>query len=165
MLSACTGDDPSPAEPREEVPLWVSDAAEPYPFTTPIPPFEPTAIDGTYSRRVSPRLAGGPSVPCRRCAPYRIETGTTTLVLEQGRYSIEHNGPGPSSSRFRSRGHFSLDDDSIRLFNDVECPRMAGVYRWSLSDGALALDVVEDECPYSQLRQRFLQLTPWVVQS
>jgi len=145
--------------------LWVSDTAEPYPFTTPVPPLEPTAIDGTYSRRVTVRLAGGPSVKCRRCAPYRIETGTTELTLRAGRYAIAHHGPGPDSSQFRSRGHFTLSGDSIRLFNDGECPHMEGVYRWERSGGALTLEVVEDECPFSQLRQRFLQLTPWVAES
>ncbi len=166
MFSGCTGDDGSPgAERSEEVPLWLTSTAEPYPFTTPIPPLEPTAIDGDYRRRVTPRVAGGPSVPCRRCAPYRIETGTTILTLAEGRYRIEHHGPGPSSSQFRSSGHFSLDGDRITLFNDPECTRMEGVYTWEVSRQALTLTVVEDECPYSQLRQRFLQLTPWLVQT
>lgn len=85
----------------------------------------------------------------------------TELVLEEGRYAIAHHGPGPDSSQFRSRGHFTLDGDRITLFNDVECPRMEGVYLWAISEGALTLEVVEDECPFSELRQRFLQLTPW----
>lgn len=165
MLSACTGDDASPTEDREEVPLWLSSTAEPYPFTTPIPPLEPTAIDGRYERTITARLAGGPSVPCRRCAPYRIETGTTTLSLEDGRYHIEHHGPGPSSSQFRTRGHFTLDGDRITLFNDVGCSRMQGVYTWGVSGEALTLEAIEDECPFSQLRQRFLELTPWLAQA
>ena len=165
VLVACTSDDSPPLDDEREVPLWLTSTAEPYPFTTPIPPLEPTAIDGTYSRRVTARLAGGRSVPCRRCAPYRIETGTTELVLEGGRYRIAHNGPGPDSSQFRSVGHFTLDEDRIILFNDPQCPRMTGQYEWGLSGGALTLVVVEDECPFSDLRQRFLQLMPWLAQT
>ena len=166
VLAACTSDDASPRDDeRAEVPLWLTSTAEPYPFTTPIPPLEPTAIDGTYSRRVTARLAGGASVPCRRCAPYRIETGTTELVLDTGRYRIAHNGPGPDSSQFRSAGHFTLEGDRIILFNDPQCPRMTGQYVWDVSGEALTLEVVEDECPFSALRQHFLQLTPWLAQT
>lgn len=165
VLVACTSDDVSPPDDeRAEVPLWLTSTAEPYPFTTPIPPLGPTAIDGTYERRVTPRIAGGRSVPCRRCAPYRIETGTSELVLEAGRYLIAHNGPGPDSSQFRSAGHFTLEGDRIILFNDPQCPRMTGEYVWEISGGALTLEVVEDECPFSDLRQRFLQLMPWLAQ-
>ena len=162
VLAACTSDDAPPLDERAEVPLWLTSTEEPYPFTTPITPLEPTAIDGTYERRVTPGRAGGRSVPCRRCAPYRIETGTTELVLEAGRYRITHDGPGPDSSQFRTGGHFTLDGDRITLFNDPQCPRMTGEYVWDISGGALTLEVVEDECPFSDLRQRFLGLGSWL---
>ena len=165
MLAACTSDDGPPRNERAEVPLWLTSTAEPYPFTTPIPPLEPTTIDGTYERRVTPRLAGGRSVPCRRCAPYRIETGTTELTFDQGRYAVSHDGPGPTSSQFRSRGHFTLEGNTIVLFNDANCPDMRGTYRVNLSSVAVTLTAIEDDCPFSQLRRRFLELTDWFLQT
>lgn len=146
---------------EETPPLWQTSTAEPYPFETPIPPLEPTAIDGTYTRRVPVRIAGS-SVPCRRCAPYRIEIGTTTLELSEGRFFIAHRAPGkPDSSQFSSRGHFTLADDEITLFNDANCPQTRGSYRWSMDDGVLTFRVIEDPCPFSDLRQRFLTTVGW----
>ena len=147
------------AEPPEE-PLWVQSTAEPYPFTTPIPELAAPELDGRYLRTVPDAIAGE-SVKCRRCAPYRIEAGTTTLVLAKGRYFVTHEAPGkPDSSQFASRGHFTIEGDRIVLFNDANCPAMRGVYEWRLNR-VLLLKAIEDECPYSRLRQRFLELTAW----
>ena len=67
---------------------------EPYPYTTPIPPREPTAIDGTYVRIMSLHDVGGPVVGlpyrCLRCIPYRVDPGTTTLIFYEGRYFLHH---------------------------------------------------------------------------
>jgi hypothetical protein len=122
-----------------------------------------TAVDGTYSRTVPIPVAGG-SVLCRRCAPYRLETGRTTLELSQGRFFVAHEAPGkPTSSQFRSRGHFSVTEDEIVLFNDGNCPAMQGRYRWTLVGDRLTLETIEDPCPYSRLRSRFLTATSWGV--
>lgn len=146
----------------EKVPLWLSDTAEPYPFTTPVPPLEATPIDGTYVRRVTARMAGSGSVPCRRCAPYRIEVGRTEIVLDRGRYLVAHVAPNkPDSSQFQSRGHFVVENERVVLFNDANCPKMRGTYEWQVDDGVLRLEVVEDECPFSDLRMRFLTATTW----
>jgi hypothetical protein len=141
----------------------MTSAEEPYPFVTPIPPLDPTAIDGVYERHVSRVLAGGGPVACRRCAPYRIEVGTTELTFDKGRYSIAHEGPGPTSSQFKSQGHFTLDGGQIELFNDPSCTQMRGSYRWMLADGKLVLRAIEDECPFSGLRERFMELTAWDI--
>lgn len=155
--SASSSKDPETSQP----PLWQRSSAEPYPFTTPVPPQEATAVDGTYTRTIPARI-GGPSVKCARCAPYRIETGTTTLVLAEGRYSVAHQAPGaPSSSQFSARGHFELAGARIRLFNDANCPRLEGLYEWDLTAGSLRLEAIEDDCPFSGLRRRFFELAAW----
>lgn len=152
----------APTANPPERPLWLRSTAEPYPFATPIPPLAATELDGKYTRAVPPAVAGQ-SVKCRRCAPYRIEEGVTTLVLAKGRYFITHEAPGkPDSSQFASRGHYVLDGSRITLFNDANCPAMRGVYEWSLK-GDLRLEAIEDDCPFSQLRERFLELTSWDV--
>lgn len=159
---ACTSDAQRRPADRAEAPLWLRSTAEPYPFVTPIPPLVATELDGKYVRTV-PETIAGESVKCRRCAPYRIEAGTTTLVLTKGRYFVTHDAPGkPDSSQFASRGHFTIEGNRITLFNDANCPAMRGVYKWKLN-GALRLAEFEDDCPFSQLRGRFLELTPWDV--
>lgn len=162
LAGLCLACSPEAREPSaSETPLWARSTAEPYPFVTPIPPLEATALDGTYARVVPERVAGD-SVACRRCAPYRVEVGRTTLVLEEGRYFIGHEAPNkPMSSQFSSRGHFTLSGDRLVLFNDSSCPTTEGHYRWSLAGGRLELGVVKDPCPFSQLRSRFLTATRW----
>ena len=110
-----------------------------------------------------PPAVAGDSVKCRRCAPYRIEVGLTTLVLAKGRYFVTHEAPGkPDSSQFASRGHFTVEGNRITLFNDANCPGMRGVYELKLAR-SLRLEAIEDDCPFSQLRERFLELTSWDV--
>ena len=75
---------------------------EPYPYTSPIPPREPTAIDGTYVRIMSLHDVGGPVVGlpyrCLRCIPYRVDPGTTTLIFYEGRYFLHHSCPASRRS-------------------------------------------------------------------
>ncbi|MDQ4065586.1 MAG: hypothetical protein M3161_06015 [Actinomycetota bacterium] len=160
-LIACSPTEMQASDNAEPSPLWLTSTAEPYPFQTPIPPLEATAIDGTYVRSVPARVAGS-SVPCRRCAPYRIEIGTTTLELSEGRYLISHRAPGkPDSSQFATKGHFTISDDEIVLFNDANCPETRGTYRWSLDEERLTFEAIDDPCPFSDLRQRFFTALPW----
>ena len=83
---------------------------EPYPYTSPIPPREPTAIDGTYVRIMSLHYVGGPVVGlpyrCLRCIPYRVDPGTTTLIFYEGRYFLHHYLSG-----FKALGHYTVDGD------------------------------------------------------
>lgn len=136
---------------------WKGCEKEPYPFSSPPPPVEPTAVDGTYTRSVSEELAWAPG-KCRRCPPYRLEPGRETLVFDSGRYFVNHHPPG-----FRSRGHFTESDHQIVLFNDANCIGFEGIYNWSIENGRLYLEAVEDDCPYTQLRQRFLMAKAWNV--
>lgn len=146
---------PSPAgSPTGDPELWRTDPAEPYPFATPIPPLRPTAIDGTYYRDFTP---GDRPIPCRRCPPYRLDRGPSTLELEQGRFQVIHEG-----NAFRSRGHYLVDGRTLILFNDPVCPTTSGEYRWDLGDGLLlTLEEVQDPCPFDRLRARYLSVAPW----
>jgi hypothetical protein len=150
--------DPEPAAQSDEPCYelgWKECPTEPYPFSTPLPPAEPTAIDGRYTRTVDDSIAGAPG-KCRRCPPYRLQPGDETLVFDRGRFFVTHEPPG-----FRSSGHFTLDGDRLVLFNDPSCIDFEGTYEWRVEGGTLELRAIEDECPFTQLRQRFLMARDW----
>jgi hypothetical protein len=136
---------------------WKECKDEPYPFDTDPPPVVPTAVDGTYTRTISKRLAWAPG-KCRRCPPYRLEPGREILEFDSGRFFVTHYPPG-----FKSSGHFIVSEGQIVLLNDANCLGFEGIYDWRLEDGVLFLDAVEDECPYTRLRQRFMMAKPWTV--
>ncbi len=133
---------------------------EPYPFTTPLPPREPTPIDGTYLRVMSIADVGGPVVGlpyrCLRCIPYRVDPGLTTLIFFEGRYFLHHHLSG-----FKARGHFSVDGDRLLLFNDANCSSTPGTYRWTLDGRTLAFDVVDDTCVFDDERSGDLMVETW----
>ena len=165
LLAGCSGAEPdeesaqparAPSEPCYEL-GWKECPDEPYPFSTPVPPAEQTAIDGTYTRRVTEDITGAPG-KCTRCPPYRLEPGPERLTFDRGRFFVSDDPPGYSSS-----GHFWVEGDRLRLFNDANCVTFEGIYEWSVSDGALRLEVVEDECPFTKLRQRYLMALDWNV--
>lgn len=170
LLVAATGCS-NDSEPRRRgvdlANLWRTDKSEPYPFTTPIPPLVTTPLDGTFTRSVTVELAGGRPAACRRCAPYRIEAGISTLTLELRRFHVHHSPrhwqrcpdcKKPAS--FDSRGHFTLSGDTIILFNDPNCPEVHGRYQVEQRDETLVFSVIEDDC-FAGLRERFLTLLPW----
>lgn len=134
---------------------WEECKDEPYPFSSPPPPVKATAIDGTYTRTISKDLAWAPG-KCRRCPPYRLEPGRETLVFDSGRFFISHLPPG-----FRSSGHFTESDNRLLLYNDANCIGLEGTYRWAIEEGVLQLQVIDDECPFTKLRQRFLMAKTW----
>jgi hypothetical protein len=136
---------------------WKDCPEEPYPFSTPLPPVEPTAIDGTYTREVGEDLAWAPG-KCKRCPPYRLEPGTETLTFDRGRFFVAHEAPG-----FTSSGHFWQEGSQIRLFNDASCTQFEGLYEWTVTDDMLHLEAIDDECPFTQLRQRYLMAKDWSV--
>lgn len=128
---------------------------EPYPYTTPTPPAEATALDGTYARTIAEEDVGPPG-KCRRCPPYRLEVGPNTLTLEAGVFHVSNEATG-----WGSVGHFTVAGDEIRIFNDPNCPTQPGVYGWTLEGGALTLEVVNDPCAFGGLRSRYLTKVPW----
>jgi hypothetical protein len=138
---------------------WRECKEEPYPFDVPPPSAVPTAVDGVYTRTVPASLAWAPG-KCRRCPPYRLEPGRETLTFVSGRFFVAHHPPG-----FRSSGHFTESDGQIVLFNDANCLGFRGTYSWTIDGGKLLLNAIEDECPYTRLRQRFLMAKAWKVPS
>jgi hypothetical protein len=124
----------------------------PYPYTTPLPPAEPTILDGTYVK-FDPRP--GKRAPCRRCPPYPPEGGVWRLNLDNGIFRVAHDVIG-----WATLGSFTVSEGRIEFFNDPHCYEDVGIYTWGLEAGKLTLEVVEDDCA-SGLRARNLVSLPW----
>jgi hypothetical protein len=135
--------------------------AEPYPFTRPGPPREATPVDGTYLRVLTIDEVGGALVGlpyrCLRCIPFRKDAGLSTLIFFEGRYFLEHQLSG-----FRASGHYTVDGDTLTLYNDANCSSMEGTYRWSRTKGELRLRAIDDPCPFDDLRIADLEFRPWI---
>lgn len=129
---------------------------QPYPYVRPTPPAEPSPLDGVYQRAVTERMAGHVG-KCRRCPPYRMESGQTNrIMLIDGVFRVIHE-PG----EFRSVGHFAVDGGSVTFVNDPNCPTIQGTYTWRVAGDRLTFEVVEDECAFGDLRSRYLTAAPW----
>jgi hypothetical protein len=64
-------------------------------------------------------------------------------------------------SGFHSKGHYEVDGDTLTLFNDANCTRVRGTYRWQLQGGSLRLDAIEDTCAYEGERAIDLASNVW----
>lgn len=135
-------------------------AGVPYPYVGPVPPEEPTPVDGAYVRVRSLRGLGPAEVAlpmrCLRCIPFRVEAGVSTLILYRGRYFLNHQ-----SSGFKTLGFYLVRGDRISFYDDPNCPDTRGVYHWHRTDAGLRLDVVRDPCPFDRLRAIDLTATVW----
>ena len=135
-------------------------ALEPYDYYAPAPPLETTDIDGYYIRIVRLEEVGGPHwglpIHCRRCPAYRVDPGVETLLLYRGRYWLEHQ-----MSTWRAVGHYLVRRDRVSFFNDPNCSRIRGTYRWSKVATSLTFRVLEDVCPYEDERADDLTFSPW----
>ncbi len=154
LLASCTsgtpsGDSSSPGDPQ----AWRTDEAEPYPFVTPVPPLSATTVDGLYHRNY---LQGSEPIPCRRCAPFRLDRGDSTLEMRRGRYYVIHD-----LADFSTRGHYVVDGNRLELFNDPNCPETRGEYTWRVEGGRLTLEAIDDPCAFDLLRARYLSAAPW----
>lgn len=150
LAGACAGAQEPGERPAADAGL------DPYPFTTPTPPREATPLDGLFRREVPDEVAG-PVGRCRRCPPYRLELGdTNTLVIREGAYLVRHELTG-----WENLGHVWVQGDRAAFLNDPNCTAMRGEYRWRLEGDRLTFEVVEDECPYSGLRRKYLTAAPW----
>jgi hypothetical protein len=125
----------------------------PFPHTSPLPPQVPTVLDGTYTR-FDPKKT--PPVACRRCPDYAPQGGIWKLNLNKGVFRIFHEFTG-----WRSIGSFVVDGNRMQLFNDPTCMEAMGSYAWTLKEGRLGLQVVEDECAIG-LRAKNLTKLPWM---
>jgi hypothetical protein len=154
LASSCTSEGSSPApQATGDASSWRTDEAEPYPFVTPIPARTPTAVDGTYHRNYT---QGSEPIPCRRCAPFRLDRGDSTLEFRQGRYYVTHE-----LADFSTRGHYLVQGDRMELFNDPNCPETRGEYAWRIEGGLLTLESIDDPCAFDLLRARYLSAAPW----
>jgi len=124
----------------------------PYPYTTPLPPANPSILDGTY---VELDPIQGTRVPCRRCPPYPPEGGVWKLNLDKGIFRMYHEFTG-----WHTLGSFTISEDRIVLFNDPHCYETVGVYTWRVDEGQLVLEVIEDGCGIDLRSKRFTRL-PW----
>src|SRR5919106_6075351 len=115
LVTACSAGSPadpgSAPSPTGDPERWrEAPGQEPYPFVTPIPPLAKTPVDGVYRRNYP---GGSDPIPCRRCAPYRLDRGEGVLTLQEGRFSVDQ-----PASAFRSGGHFFVDGPRLILIND-----------------------------------------------
>ena len=154
LVSSCTSGTPQrAAESTGDPSAWRTDDREPYPFVTPVPPRSPTPLDGLYHRNYA---QGSEPIPCRRCAPFRLDRGDSTLEMLQGRYYVIHE-----LADFTTRGHYVVEGDRLELFNDPNCPETRGQYTWRLEGGSLTLEAIDDPCAFDLLRARYLSAAPW----
>jgi len=135
--------------------IWSALLAQtPYPHTTPLPDPSRSPVDGTYAKF-------DPSWPqwwaCLRCADYRPAGGIWKLQFDQGVMRIYYDVTG-----WRSLASFTVSGDRLHVFNDPYCPQDAGEYAWSLADGSLELEVVDDPCSIN-LRGENLSQQPWLA--
>lgn len=126
--------------------------SSPWPYTTPLPPSVPTLLDGTYTK-VNPSTAT--PVPCRRCPDWLPEGGLWRLRFDRGVFRIAHATTG-----WRTVGSFTISGDQLLLFNDPTCHLEVGEYTWSLEEGLLRLEVIDDACAIA-LRAKNLTEQPW----
>ncbi len=127
----------------------------PFPYSMPLPPAVPTALDGLYSRTLP--LEGTPT-PCKRCAGYRLEGGVWTLYLNKGVFKVFHR-----DSDFEAVGSFAISGDRLAMFNDPYCEEdmtMVGAYSWTSDGDMLTLKTVGDSCSIG-LRAKNLTSTAW----
>jgi len=155
----------------------VTEVGEPYPYSEPAPPEEPTPLDGTYRRTITVEQAGGPPVYCQRCAPWRLDAGEAELRFDRGELvgsfePIRVEVDCRSEAReleckhppgFQVSAHYRVQGDRLEVFNDANCIGMTGVYEWSIEEGALVLDEVEDACPFVRLRAKYLTAASWTA--
>jgi hypothetical protein len=161
-LVSCSAKEPN-ARPTQS-PSLGSPVSQPYPYTEPTPPAEPTVADGIYSRTVTEKEAGGAG-PCRRCPPYRLEVAMSTLSLQAGVFRIANEVREAGAIDWRSVGHYTVSGDKIVFFNDPNCPQARGTYTWTATETLLTFEVVDDGCAFGGLRWRYLTALPWTVAS
>jgi hypothetical protein len=85
-----------------------------------------------------------------------VDPGVTTLIFYEGRYFMHHQLSG-----FKALGHYTLDGDRIRLFNDPNCSTMTGEYSWKLKGGGLTFRVIDDPCAFGNERAHDLTVATW----
>jgi hypothetical protein len=154
-----TAPPPTSARPSD---IWSSALNKmPHPYTLPLPEPTRTVLDGTYTKF---ELKESPPVHCLRCPDYAPEGGIWKLQLDRGVFRIIHQPTG-----WLSLGSFILTKDrrtagtvdQLVLFNDPNCPEYIATYAWTLEEGQLHLEAIEDSCSI-HLRAMNLTNLPWL---
>jgi hypothetical protein len=153
---ARAGDKPLVAETLDDLPVTL----RPYPYTKPAPPPVATEIDGTYMLILTLEDLGGANhalpFPCVRCLPYARHPGVLTLIFFDGAYFVDHQMSG-----FHAAGHYEVEGNRLTLFNDPNCSRVQGTYRWQLDGASLRLKAVDDTCAFEGERATDLASDVW----
>jgi hypothetical protein len=137
------------------LPDWQTDPNEPYPFSGVVPPSVATPVDGVYDRDPTDNYPGV-RPGCVRCQPYPLDAGRSVLTLDRGRFRLEQ-----VEKHYVATGHYVVTNNHITFFNDVECGKVRGVYRWRLEQGQLDFTPYLDLCAFGQ-RARDLTDRSWV---
>lgn len=124
----------------------------PYAYRKPLPAEIRSAVDGTFVK-FDPKPY--PHVPCRRCPDYVPEGGIWKLQFDRGVMRIFYAETG-----WRSISSFELKGDRLLLFNDPHCTDTVGTYRWTLHEGQLTFELIEDPCAV-HMRGKNLTKQPW----
>jgi hypothetical protein len=124
----------------------------PFPYTTPLPPADSSALDGTFVK-FDPRQ--DERIPCRRCPPYPPEGGLWKLNFSGGIFRVYHERTG-----WRTLGSFTVSGDRVQFYNDPHCYDVVGGYSWKLEQGQLVLQAIEDDCG-GDLRVKHFTSMPW----
>lgn len=125
----------------------------PYPFTAPLPPAAPSALDGVYVKRVD---TGTPTVHCVRCPEYAPYDGLWKLSFDDGIFRVYHTDTG-----WRGLGSYTVAANEVTLFNDPTCPELSSRYTFTLADGQLMFtDPHADPCAIRLRTMNFTQ-QPW----
>ena len=109
----------------------------PYPYTLPLAPFQPTPIDGTYTKFEKKE---GEPVHCLRCPDYAPEGEIWKLNLGKGVFRIFHRVTG-----WKDIGSFYVSGDRLILANDPVCHEVTGVYQWRLEERGFFVSVKQTE--------------------
>ncbi len=148
---------PLPTNPSSEEPanIWSSLLqVTPFPYASPLPASESTALDGTYAKY-------NPTPPqwwnCARCADYRQAGGVWRIQFDKGTMRIYYEVTG-----WHSLASYTVSGDHLYLFNDPYCRDVTGEYRWKLTNGNLILEAIGDSCSL-QLRAENLSEQPWAA--
>jgi hypothetical protein len=124
----------------------------PYAYFTPLPETVESPLDGIYTKV-------NQSWPqwwrCMRCADYRAAGGIWKLQFDKGVMRIYYE-----VNDWRSIASYTVSGDQLFIFNDPYCPENTGKYKWSIENGGLNLETVDDPCAFD-LRAENLTQQSW----
>ena len=98
--------------------------------------------------------------------PYSAKGDGWTLSLDRGVFRMVHEATG-----WRTLGSFAVSGNTIEFFNDPHCMKAVGRYEWTLAEGQMVMELVQDSCggqaPFQSgraARATVLTEFPWASQ-